>query len=166
MTGLRALANRRITLIRTARATLAGNFDRTPQTPANPPNIEALNGNRNGVSQSHSLGGETMRLRIDTAIKSHGLTSVSRSRDDETAPVPVEPGARTAAMRLPPSWADQTALPAPGSWCACCHMGRWWIEATEPRGWRCWTCHPPSAGLEVGVVESRSNKRIERSATP
>ena len=146
MTSLRALANRRMTLIRSARATLAGDYDATPKTLGNPPKIEGSIGNRNIVSQSHSLGSETMRLRIDTATESQGLSPVSRSRDNETEAVPVGPTARAATMRLPPSWADPTALPSPGSWCACCHLGRWWTEAAEPRGWRCWTCHPPPVG--------------------
>ncbi len=149
MTSLRALANRRMTLIRTARATLAGDYDPAPQTPAILPKIEASSGNCNVVSQSHSLGGETMRLRIDTAIESQGLMPVSCSRDNETESVPVGSTARAAAMRLPPSWADPAALPAPGSWCACCHGGRWWAEAVEPRGWRCWTCHQPPAGILI-----------------
>jgi hypothetical protein len=24
-----------------------------------------------------------------------------------------------------------------------CHGTRWWSERHQPKGWRCWTCHPP-----------------------
>jgi hypothetical protein len=47
------------------------------------------------------------------------------------------------AMHRPPSWADPAELPLHGSWCRCCRGSRWWSERKVPRGWRCWTCHPP-----------------------
>ena len=50
---------------------------------------------------------------------------------------------RRAALQRPPSWSDTTACPAPGCFCSCCNGRRWWCELDAPRGWRCWTCHPP-----------------------
>ncbi|USQ71799.1 hypothetical protein [Roseomonas sp. TAS13] len=26
--------------------------------------------------------------------------------------------------------------------CSCCGGTRWWQEARNPTGWRCWRCHP------------------------
>lgn len=56
---------------------------------------------------------------------------------------------RLSGLQRPPAWADATSTPPPGAWCGCCGRhtpqdgGRWWREAREPTGWRCWTCHPP-----------------------
>lgn len=45
---------------------------------------------------------------------------------------------------MPVSWADPTILPTPGARCRCCNGRSWWTETTQPRGWRCSRCHPPS----------------------
>ena len=29
-----------------------------------------------------------------------------------------------------------------GEVCSCCAGTRWWQEARNPSGWRCWRCHP------------------------
>jgi len=68
-------------------------------------------------------------------------------------PVDAPDGLQRAAMQRPPSWADPTARPSRGCYCSCCHGRRWW---GDPRGWRCWTCHPPDhlppdAVMEVGT---------------
>jgi hypothetical protein len=47
-----------------------------------------------------------------------------------------------AVCARPPSWAEVEDAPRPGDRCRCGGR-RWWTEATEPRGWRCRTCHPP-----------------------
>jgi hypothetical protein len=47
------------------------------------------------------------------------------------------------AMQRAPAWADPAALSVHGCWCRCCHGSRWWCERAAPKGWRCWTCHPP-----------------------
>ena len=60
-------------------------------------------------------------------------------------------GMMRAALQRPPSWSDAAAVPWPGCWCSCCRLGRWWTEVREPRGWRCWTCHPPD-GVTFGAV--------------
>jgi hypothetical protein len=45
-----------------------------------------------------------------------------------------------------PAWGDPGDTPKPGDRCGCCGRhgtgGRWWREATAPRGWRCARCHP------------------------
>ena len=69
-------------------------------------------------------------------------------------------GAR-AGIKRPPSWSDPQDVPPPGAWCGCCGRfsgigGRWWREAAEPKGWRCWTCHPPVPLPPGGVVERRT----------
>ena len=62
-------------------------------------------------------------------------------------------GLMGAAMQRPVSWADPAAIPSSGAWCSCCRGRRWWCERIEPKGWRCWTCHPPSSS---DVQEKRS----------
>jgi len=52
-------------------------------------------------------------------------------------------GLLRAARQRPPSWADPAALPSRGCICSCCKGQRWWCEREVPKGWRCWTCHPP-----------------------
>lgn len=63
-------------------------------------------------------------------------------------------GLLTASRQRPTSWADPAATPTPGCRCRCCDGARWWCERTEPKGWRCWTCHPPT-GLD-DVTEART----------
>lgn len=59
-------------------------------------------------------------------------------------------GMLRAALMRPASWTERPdCRPAPGAWCGCCgrippaYGGRWWQEREAPKGWRCWTCHPP-----------------------
>jgi hypothetical protein len=59
-------------------------------------------------------------------------------------------GLLRAALMRPASWTERPdCRPAPGAWCGCCgrippaYGGRWWQEREAPKGWRCWTCHPP-----------------------
>ncbi len=59
-------------------------------------------------------------------------------------------GLLRAALMRPASWSERPdCRPAPGAWCGCCgrtppaYGGRWWQEREAPKGWRCWTCHPP-----------------------
>ena len=56
-------------------------------------------------------------------------------------------GLRQAALQRPTSWADPDAPPWPGCWCSCCRLGRFWTEANQSKGWRCWTCHPPPSSV-------------------
>jgi hypothetical protein len=49
---------------------------------------------------------------------------------------------RPPSLAQMPSTADLRPPPT-GSWCRACHSTRWWTERHQPRGWRCWTCHPP-----------------------
>ena len=69
--------------------------------------------------------------------------------------VPGDPhaGLRWAAMKRPPSWSDPAARPSPGCLCSCCGLGRWWTESANPRGWRCFTCHPPWGAKPGEVTE-------------
>lgn len=59
-------------------------------------------------------------------------------------------GLMRAALMRPPAWGERPdCRPAPGAWCGCCGRnppaegGRWWQEREAPKGWRCFTCHPP-----------------------
>lgn len=72
--------------------------------------------------------------------------------------VPGDPnaGLRRAALRRPPSWSDRTARPSRDCYCSCCGLGRWWIERVDPRGWRCFTCHPPGRVQPGEVTEVRT----------
>jgi hypothetical protein len=70
-------------------------------------------------------------------------------------------GLSAAALQRPPGWSDPADSPPPGAWCSCCGRqhragGRWWREAAEPKGWRCWTCHPPVhlSGAELAEVRT------------
>ena len=151
-TDLRALGRHRLALIASARTVAAGTLNQP-------------------VAQSHPLGNATMRLsrqggsRIG-AVQSHvdattatadGRTSCTVASpigcDYATPPVSTPGGVqraaakphveRTAPSKRQPSWADSTDRPLSGDHCSCCRWGRWWCETIKPRGWRCWTCHPP-----------------------
>jgi hypothetical protein len=59
-------------------------------------------------------------------------------------------GLLRGALMRPASWTERPDChPAPGAWCGCCgrsppaYGGRWWQEREAPKGWRCFTCHPP-----------------------
>jgi hypothetical protein len=59
-------------------------------------------------------------------------------------------GLLRAALMRPASWSERPDChPASGAWCGCCgrnppaYGGRWWQEREAPKGWRCFTCHPP-----------------------
>jgi hypothetical protein len=63
------------------------------------------------------------------------------------------PDADDAAPEPPPlpfrlaAWGDAADVPRPGDTCGTCSRrsprgGRWWREATAPKGWRCARCHP------------------------
>ncbi len=90
-------------------------------------------------------------------VGEHPTTPLALSR--EAAPAR-SAGARTGTKR-PPSWPDPRDVPPPGAWCGCCGRfsrtgGHWWREAAEPKGWRCWTCHPPAPLEPAEVVERRT----------
>ena len=59
-------------------------------------------------------------------------------------------------LKLPVSWAAPAVRPVPGGYCSCCHGMRWWSEAHNPRGWRCWTCHPPDHLSARAILEIRT----------
>lgn len=65
---------------------------------------------------------------------------------------------QVAVHRRPPSWSDPAALPSVGCSCNCCRGQRWWCEREAPKGWRCWTCHPPdhlpSSAIHEVLTES------------
>jgi hypothetical protein len=65
-------------------------------------------------------------------------------------------GYQRGALVRPPAWPDPAALPSPGCFCSCCKLGRWWCELVEPKGWRCWTCHPPDGAAPGTVRELRT----------
>lgn len=52
-------------------------------------------------------------------------------------------GLPATAMQRPPSWSNTASIPSLGCRCSCCGGHRWWTERKAPRGWRCFTCHPP-----------------------
>jgi hypothetical protein len=59
--------------------------------------------------------------------------------DDAPEPLPLP-------FRLA-AWGDAADAPRPGDTCGTCSRraprgGRWWCEATAPKGWRCSRCHP------------------------
>jgi hypothetical protein len=65
--------------------------------------------------------------------------------------------AKLIALQRPPSWSEAAALPPAGAWCSCCRGQRWWSEAREPTGWRCYTCHPPAHLPAEAVREMRTD---------
>lgn len=71
------------------------------------------------------------------------------------------PVALLSGYQRPPGWSDPDDGPQAGEWCGCCSRwhrrpGRWWRETDAPRGWRCWTCHPPVHLAPGEVVEVRT----------
>jgi hypothetical protein len=157
---LRALARQRAVLIATARSTSMGTFDRVT------------------VAQSHAIGNATLRLlrQVDGRGVGHvsqdAATNDGRSSrtvaprigcDSATLAGPAleatEPNQQPPALRAarrPPSWAQPDDVPMPGSICSCCGFGRWWCEARNPSGWRCWACHPPGHLATEQVVEAKT----------
>jgi hypothetical protein len=71
-----------------------------------------------------------------------GLAAAGRDAP-KTAAVPDLAEARRYQPARVPSWSDITDTPQPGDTCGSCRGSRFWTEATNPRGWRCATCHPP-----------------------
>jgi hypothetical protein len=63
---------------------------------------------------------------------------------------------RRAALIRPPSWSDPAARPSAGCFCSCCKTRRWWCEREQPKGWRCYTCHPPDCMGPDETVEVRT----------
>lgn len=173
-TDLRALAHRRLALIGGARAVAVGAFDAP-------------------VAVSHALGNATVRLpRQDenraVATLSHDAVTdatdgcrISRTVAspigcDNATPVvavqevmgrPAGPECRAghvAPSKRAPSWAEPADLPLCGSNCSCCGLGRWWCERSNPRGWRCWSCHPPEHLPPGDVREARTEGDSRLSA--
>jgi hypothetical protein len=58
------------------------------------------------------------------------------------------------ALRIPSSSPSPEWPPLPGDQCSCCGGRRWWRERGAPRGWRCWTCHPPVGETPITVVQT------------
>ena len=84
---------------------------------------------------------EREAIQAEPALPPEG--SPERERQDRMQRRMVR-GLLDTAMQRPPAWSDAGSRPTPGCRCARCRGGRWWCEAGEaPRGWRCWTCHPP-----------------------
>ena len=84
---------------------------------------------------------EREAIQAEPALPPEG--SPERERQDRMQRRMVR-GLLDTAMQRPPAWPDAGSRPTPGCRCARCRGGRWWCEAGEaPRGWRCWTCHPP-----------------------
>ena len=159
---LHALARRRLAVIASARAVAVGKFDRP-------------------VSQSHALRNATVRLprhpenrtvaqvSHDAAIAatSDGRTSCTVSFpiecDNATPEVafpavtePIRPerlGRQGAPSKRAPAWAGSADHPVHGSICSCCGLGQWWCERSNPKGWRCGTCHPPDHLSGEAVTE-------------
>jgi hypothetical protein len=61
-----------------------------------------------------------------------------------------------ASLQRPPSWSDPVTLPSCGCFCSCCKGQQWWCERETPKGWRCWTCHPPDHLPAEAVMEIRT----------
>ena len=81
-----------------------------------------------------------------------GPCEAERERADDAGPGDA-PDADDAAPEPPPlpfrlaAWGDAADVPRPGDTCGTCSRrsprgGRWWCEATAPKGWRCARCHP------------------------
>ncbi len=78
-----------------------------------------------------------------------------------STPDPLGDGLLLGALARPPSWSRPAFPPPPGAWCSCCGRshrcgGRWWREATEPKGWRCGRCYPPDHLRADQVMEVRT----------
>jgi hypothetical protein len=63
-----------------------------------------------------------------------------------------------APVREPRRWSYPAVEPMDGDWCACCRGQRFWCEAVAPKGWRCWTCHPPDHLPSDAVREIRTTR--------
>ena len=98
------------------------------------------------------LSGNNIALRpiaavpedLKAAIKAHKLELLALLREDEG---PLDPF--LASGRLPPAWVGTEHVPVPGSVCGCCRGTRWWSERDQPKGWRCYDCHPPAPGIAI-----------------
>jgi hypothetical protein len=84
---------------------------------------------------------ETVPVTI--AVETASGTPARLSEPGRGAP-PVQSNAFAGfGLRRPPSWSGATTIPLRGCLCSCCGSRRWWREAHNARGWRCWACHPP-----------------------
>jgi hypothetical protein len=63
-----------------------------------------------------------------------------------------------APIREPRRWSYPADEPLDGDWCACCSGQRFWCEAIAPKGWRCWTCHPPDHLPSSAIREIRTSR--------
>jgi len=66
----------------------------------------------------------------DAALEATERAAIIAESEHSNAAAPVP-------HRLPPSWADASAIPSAGARCHCCKGARWWCEAVKPNGWRC-----------------------------
>jgi hypothetical protein len=160
-TDLGALGRRRLALIVSAQAVAAGALDR-PVAQSQPLGNATMRLPRQGASrmvasQSQSVAtGATDDARTSRTVASpigcdSATPSVSvRSAEERAQPKPHVQ--RVAPSKRQPSWAEPADRPVPGNHCSCCRYGRWWCETDNPKGWRCWTCHPPD-GLAASEIE-------------
>ena len=101
----------------------------------------------------------------------NSVNSVTCHDDKKANFTPFMDGYFLAGLMRPTSWADPDARPSPGCYCSCCKSKHWWTERTEPKGWRCSSCHPPT-GLEPDQVEKvrttngRDGPRQEQMPSP
>jgi hypothetical protein len=96
-------------------------------------------------------GGEAQSERVAIAAPGNRGAPVS------LADCPGEfAGSRAAGSQRPPAWPEPAGPPPLGAWCFCCGGRRWWRERQEPRGWRCWTCHPPDHLAPEQVDDART----------
>jgi hypothetical protein len=160
-TDLGALARRRLALIVSARAVAAGALD-MPVAQSQPLGNATMRLPRRGdsrmvanQSQSVATGATDDARTCRTVASPIGCDSATPSVSVPSAGEPARPKAhalRVAPSKRQPSWAEPADRPAPGDHCSCCRRGRWWCERKNPKGWRCWTCHPPD-GLAASEVE-------------
>lgn len=95
----------------------------------------------NSVTPLADQGCDARHIAAEPALPPRGTPD--RDRLDRRHAETVR-GLLDMAMQRPVSWADPAALPSAGCWCSCCQGRSWWSERTEPKGWRCSTCHPPT----------------------
>lgn len=102
-----------------------------------------------GITVTTGTGPKNQRLTVPGASFEIG----NNGNGSTESPPDVFDGYMRAAMQRPVSWVNPAARPSPGAFCSCCKGNRWWGDT---RGWRCWTCHPPSGLAESEFVEVRT----------